>query len=127
MKIAVSSETFKRQRFSDGLLSSEDISLDLAAKLPLLAPWGQGFAEPQFHGEFELVDFRHVGQQQDHLKLSVRLPDRRVITAMAFKQTAPDWLTAKQKVMLLYRLDINEFRQQQSLQLLVDELLPVSA
>lgn len=127
VKIAVSSETFKRQRFSDGLLSSEDISLDLAAKLPLLAPWGQGFAEPQFHGEFELVDFRHVGQQQDHLKLSVRLPDRRVITAMAFKQTAPDWLTAKQKVMLLYRLDINEFRQQQSLQLLVDELLPVSA
>jgi single-stranded-DNA-specific exonuclease len=126
MRNAVSSEIFARQRYSDGELSPQEINLELAARLPVLAPWGQGFAEPQFHGEFELVDFRHVGQHQDHLKLSVRLPDKRVITAMAFKQTAPEWLTATQKVVLLYRLDINEFRQQQSLQLLVDALLPVN-
>ncbi|MEX1199751.1 MAG: single-stranded-DNA-specific exonuclease RecJ [Methylophaga sp.] len=127
MQTDIADDVFTRQRVSDGELAAKDINLDLAGKLPLLAPWGQGFAEPQFHGEFELVDFRHVGQQQDHLKLTIRLADNRVITAMAFKQTAPDWLTTNQTVLLHYRLDINEFRQQQSLQFLVDELLPVTA
>lgn len=126
VKTLVNDNTFDRQRLSDGELNATEITLPLAAQLPLTAPWGQGFAEPQFHGEFELVDFRHVGQQQDHLKLTVQLTDGRSLTAMAFKQTAPDWLTTQQTVLLRYRLDINEFRQQQSLQLLVDEVLPVS-
>ncbi len=127
VKTLVNDNTFDRQRLSDGELNATELTLPLAAQLPLIAPWGQGFAEPQFHGEFELVDFRHVGQQQDHLKLTVQLADGRSLTAMAFKQTAPVWLTTQQTVLLRYRLDINEFRQQQSLQLLVDELLPVSA
>jgi len=127
MQTDIADDVFTRQRVSDGELPAKDINMDLAAKLPLLAPWGQAFAEPQFHGEFELVDFRHVGQQQDHLKLTIRLADNRVITAMAFNQTAPDWLHANQTVLLHYRLDINEFRQQQSLQFLVDELLPATA
>ncbi|HET8807404.1 MAG TPA: single-stranded-DNA-specific exonuclease RecJ [Methylophaga sp.] len=126
MQTDIADDVFTRQRVSDGELTVKDINLDLAGKLPLLAPWGQGFAEPQFHGEFALVDFRHVGQQQDHLKLTIRLADNRVITAMAFKQTAPEWLRVNQTVLLHYRLDINEFRQQQSLQFLVDELLPVT-
>ena len=126
VKTLVNDNTFDRQRLSDGELNATEITLPLAAQLPLIAPWGQGFAEPQFHGEFELVDFRHVGQLQDHLKLTVQLTDGRSLTAMAFKQTAPDWLTTQQTVLLRYRLDINEFRQQQSLQLLVDEVLPVS-
>lgn len=126
MQIDVADDVFTRQRVSDGELAAKDLNLDLAGKLPLLAPWGQGFAEPQFHGEFELVDFRHVGQQQDHLKLTIRLADNRVITAMAFKQTAPHWLRVNQTVLLHYRLDINEFRQQRSLQFLVDELLPIT-
>lgn len=127
MQTDIADEVFTKQRFSDGELPVTDINLDLAGRLPLLAPWGQGFAEPQFHGEFEVIDFRHVGQQQDHLKLTIRLDDDRLITAMAFKQTAPDWLTKNQTALLHYRLDINEFRQQQNLQLLVDELLPVTA
>ncbi len=127
MQTDIADDVFTRQRVSDGELPVKDINLDLAAKLPLLAPWGQGFAEPQFHGEFQVIDFRHVGQQQDHLKLTIRLADNRIITAMAFKQTAPDWLSINQTVLLHYRLDINEFRQQQSLQFLVDELLPVTA
>lgn len=126
VKTLVNDNTFDRQRLSDGELNATEITLPLATQLTLIAPWGQGFAEPQFHGEFELVDFRHVGQHQDHLKLTVQLTDGRSLTAMAFKQTAPDWLKTQQNVLLRYRLDINEFRQQQSLQLLVDEVLPVS-
>jgi len=45
---------------------------------------------------------------------------------MAFGQTQPDWLKVGQQALLRYRLDINEFRSQRQLQLLVEELLPVS-
>ena len=67
-----------------------------------------------------------VGQGQDHLKLTVCLADQRRVTAMAFGQTQPDWLKVGQQALLRYRLDINEFRSQLQLQLLVEELLPVS-
>lgn len=116
---------FEPVYFSDGELTAQEIGLPLAKQLPMFAPWGQAFPEPQFHGQFYLLNYRHVGQQADHLRLTVQLEDGREITAMAFRQTAPEWLKADQKVGLHYRLDVNEFRQKQSLQLLVDNILPI--
>lgn len=115
---------FERAFYSDGELTVEEINLQLAQQLPVLAPWGQAFPEPQFHGQFVLQNYRHVGQQADHLRLTIKLDDGREITAMAFRQTAPQWLQIGQKVGLHYRLDVNEFRQSKSLQLLVDNILP---
>ncbi|MBL1458245.1 MAG: single-stranded-DNA-specific exonuclease RecJ [Methylophaga sp.] len=115
---------FERALYSDGELSAQELNMQLAEQLPVLAPWGQAFPEPQFHGQFVLKNYRHVGQQSDHLRLTVKLDDGRELTAMAFRQTAPVWLQVGQKVGLHYRLDVNEFRQSRSLQLLVDNLLP---
>jgi hypothetical protein len=42
----------------------------MARCLAEAGPWGQAFPEPLFHGEFELVSQRVVGE--DHLKLVVR-------------------------------------------------------
>jgi single-stranded-DNA-specific exonuclease len=115
---------FERALYSDGELSAQELNMQLAEQLPVLAPWGQAFPEPQFHGQFVLQNYRHVGQQSDHLRLTVKLDDGRELTAMAFRQTAPVWLQVGQKVGLHYRLDVNEFRQSRSLQLLVDNILP---
>jgi len=115
---------FERALYSDGELSAQELNMQLAEQLPVLAPWGQAFPEPQFHGQFVLKNYSHVGQQSDHLRLTVKLDDGRELTAMAFRQTAPVWLQVGQKVGLHYRLDVNEFRQSRSLQLLVDNLLP---
>lgn len=109
---------------SDGELSPAEMVLELARQLPIAAPWGQAFHAPQFHGVFELISFSHVGQDQSHLKLLIALDDGRQMTAMAFRQTAPDWLQSQRRVLLVYRLDVNTFRQQSQLQLLVDHLLP---
>ena len=114
--------TFVRDYYSDGVLTAQELNLQLAQQLPLLAPWGQAFPEPQFHGEFYLLNYRHVGQQADHLRLTISLDDGRELTAMAFRQTAPAWLQTGQRVGLYYRLDVNEYRQNQTLQLIVDHL-----
>jgi single-stranded-DNA-specific exonuclease len=108
---------------SDGELEHAEINLDLAEILPNAAPWGQGFEEPRFHGLFEVADWRLVGQEQDHLRLSLSLTDKRQVTAMAFRQGKPDWLERGQKVMIRYRLAVNEFRATKTVQFLVDDLL----
>ena len=124
IQLAADPTVFERALYSDGELSAQELNMQLAEQLPVLAPWGQAFPEPQFHGQFVLQNYRHVGQQSDHLRLTVKLDDGRELTAMAFRQTAPVWLQVGQKVGLHYRLDVNEFRQSRSLQLLVDNILP---
>jgi len=108
---------------SDGELNIDDISLQLAELLPTIAPWGQNFAEPQFHGYFTVTEIRAVGQQQDHLKLTIDTGNGESVTAMAFGQFQPAWLKKGGKALLRYRLAVNNFRQQRSVQLLVDNLL----
>ncbi|WP_292415117.1 MULTISPECIES: single-stranded-DNA-specific exonuclease RecJ [unclassified Methylophaga] len=125
IQLAADPTVFERALYSDGELSAQEMNMQLAEQLPVLAPWGQAFPEPQFHGQFVLQNYRHVGQQSDHLRLTIKLDDGREITAMAFRQTAPVWLQIGQKVGLHYRLDVNEFRQTKSLQLLVDNILPI--
>jgi single-stranded-DNA-specific exonuclease len=108
---------------SDGELHHAEINLELAELIPHAAPWGQGFEEPRFHGLFEVADWRLVGQEQDHLRLSLKVADERQITAMAFRHGKPDWLERGTKVLIRYRLAVNEFRATKSVQFLVDDLL----
>jgi len=124
LKQVVDPAVLQQEIITDGELNADEISLELAETLPTAAPWGQGFAEPQFHGTFVVDNFRSVGQQQDHLRLTLRLDDEQQVTAMAFRHFAPDWLEQGCEVTVCYRLAVNEFRQQRSLQMLVDTLLP---
>ena len=108
---------------SDGELAANDISLQLAELLPTVAPWGQCFAEPQFHGYFTVTEIRAVGQQQDHLRLTLDVGNGQRVTAMAFRQLQPIWLAKGGTALIRYRLAVNDFRQQRTVQLLVDNLL----
>jgi single-stranded-DNA-specific exonuclease len=107
--------------YSDGQLPEEAISLEFAELLKNAGPWGQGFPEPVFNGIFEVVQCRIVGQQ--HLKLVFRLPKRGLlIDAMAFfVEQAEQWLGVR-SVKTAYKLDINEFRGNRSLQFIVQYL-----
>ncbi len=116
---------FRQQLLTDGALDTAELTLDHARVLSDAAPWGQHFPAPLFDGVFELADYRHVGQEANHLKLSLRLPDGRLIDAMCFRQTAPDWLDAANRVRVVYQLSVNEFRERVSLQFLVSQLLPI--
>jgi single-stranded-DNA-specific exonuclease len=109
---------------SDGELAADEMNLQLAEMLPKAAPWGQGFEEPRFHGRFMVDDWRLVGADGDHLRLTLGLSDKRQITAMAFRRGKPDWLQSGKPVLLRYRLSVNVFRDIKSLQFLVDDLLP---
>lgn len=109
---------------SDGELSEADIDLPVAQLLRNGGPWGQGFPEPLFDGEFELLDQRIVGEK--HLKLSIGLPaSKRVVDAIAFNVDLEKWPNRNlSRIYLAYRLDVNEFRGVQNAQLMVEHLAP---
>ncbi len=107
---------------SDGELREPDLDLALARTLRNAGPWGQGFPEPVFDGEFELLDRRIVAEK--HLKLRLRI-DQRVIEAIAFNTLDEDWPVDVRRVHAAYRLDVNNYRDRDSLQLIVLDVRPL--
>lgn len=106
---------------SDGELQDHDFSLAFAQCLKEAGPWGQGFPEPLFDGEFQLMDQRLVGAK--HLKMVVKHASGVLLDAIAFNVDLQQWPNPQcQHVSLAFKLDINEFRGRTSLQLMVEGL-----
>lgn len=115
-------DALQRVVHNDGELSVQDINLQLADILRNAGPWGQGFPEPVFEGQFELVNRRIVGEH--HLKMVLRYGDKH-IDAIAFRITDAEWPEQVTQVRLVYKLDVNEFNGNRSAQLIVDYIEPL--
>ncbi len=100
---------------TDGELQ-EPLTVELGRNLGLACPWGQGFPEPMFDGEFEIISQRIVGGR--HLKMRVRPVEREeLIDAIAFGHDR----TVEGRIRrMAYRVGVNEYRGQESPQIVVD-------
>lgn len=111
---------------SDGELLPEDFSMYTAETIRAGGPWGQAFPEPLFDGEFKVLDQKLVAEK--HLKLMLEPiyqghTTHKMIDAIAFNVDVRRWPDRSVKtVHIVYKLDINEFRGNQSLQLIVDHI-----
>jgi single-stranded-DNA-specific exonuclease len=111
--------------WSDGELAEQDMTLELAELLQTAATWGQEFPEPVFHGMFDVIQARIVGQQ--HLKLVMRKPNGNLLLdGIAFFVDKPEQWLGLRVCNAAYKLDVNEFRGQRSVQLLVQYLEKVA-
>ncbi len=111
---------------SDGELREEEFCLELALQIRSGGPWGQAFPEPLFDGGFRLLQKRVVGEK--HLKMLVTPNEYSgiVLDAIAFHADVGFWSGSDiQHVVMAYKLDINEYRGDQSLQLIVDYMEPL--
>ena len=118
-------QALTRCLLTDGALGAADLTIELAEILREGGPWGQQFPEPLFDGEFGLLQQRIVGQR--HLKLVLMEPGTGLaLDAIWFNIDTALWPDATvQRVRVVYRLDVNEFRGQRTLQLMVDHLQAV--
>ncbi|WP_261816687.1 single-stranded-DNA-specific exonuclease RecJ [Vibrio gallicus] len=111
---------------SDGELTPEQFNMHTAQEIRQGGPWGQAFPEPIFDGEFKVLHQKLVGEK--HLKLMLEPlhrshPTNIMVDAIAFNVDLRRWPdAATTKVRLAYRLDINEFRGNQSMQLMVEHI-----
>jgi len=103
---------------TDGKLDASEMTLNNAELLRQASPWGQGFEEPIFYGDFELLEQRIVGEK--HLKCTLKLVDNSsIFEGIAFFQ---EKLETKQ-VRVAYKLNVNSFRGNESLQLMIESML----
>lgn len=120
----LAADALERQILTDGSLDASCFTQSFVEQLQRLGPWGQGFAEPLFDDTFELVQQRIVGQ--NHLKLVVRSHDGLVLDAIAFNVDTEVWPDlGLREAQLVYKLQLNHFRGQTNVQLLVEHLLPL--
>lgn len=110
---------------SDGPLDAGEMSMEVAQMLRDAGPWGQMFPEPLFDGRFRLLQQRLVGER--HLKVMVEpVGGGPLLDGIAFNVDTSIWPdNGVREVILAYKLDINEFRGNRSLQLIIDHLWPV--
>ena len=103
---------------TDGQLPGDAINLGFARSLRDAGPWGSGFPEPTWSGDFSVVEQRVVGE--NHLKLRVRpAGGGKIVDAIAFNQAGPAY---RGNVQLAFRLDVNEYRGIENPQLVVEQI-----
>jgi len=105
---------FARTLAIDGALAAGEITHSLVEAINGIV-WGQGFAEPLFANEFDVLEQRIVKGQ--HLQLTLAL-ERRRWPAIWFRrvQTLPD------RARLAYRPVIDEFRGQRRVSLRIEQI-----
>ncbi len=111
--------------WSDGELHAQEFTLHTAEMLREAGPWGQAFPEPVFDGKFKLLQQRLVGER--HLKVMVEpLGGGPLLDGIAFNVDTTLWPDSSvRQVQLAYKLDINEYRGNRSVQLIIDHIWPM--
>ena len=105
---------------TDGELQPQQLSLQTAALLRDSGPWGQLFPEPCFEGIFRLQQQRIVGEKHLKLTLSPESDPAKSIDAIYFNIDPADWPNFQAEwARCVYRLDINEYRGVEKVQLMV--------
>ena len=99
---------------SDGPLADGEFSRASAEALRDGGPWGQGFPEPQFDGEFDVLHWRVIADR--HLKLELGHAGRRLnaIEFGGWNGVAPG-----ARVRIAYRLEPDDYRGGEAVQLVV--------
>jgi len=111
---ALTPELLQADVLSDGELSADEFDRPCAEALRDGGPWGQGFPEPQFDGEFEVLAWRVVGER--HLKLELGMGGRR-LNAIEFGGWTGEAPSAR--IRIAYRMEPDDYRGGQAVQLVV--------
>lgn len=112
------------QIYTDGELSYQDLSLELAKMIEEAGPWGTAFPEPCFDNRFQVLQQQLLNNR--HLKLRLSLPNYPgLFDAIAFSVDPNEWPKPKlETVRMVYRLETNTYRGMTKIQLLVEQLYP---
>ena len=118
-------EQLTGELWSDGELTPTELTLEIAQLLRNAGPWGQSFEEPLFDGYFKIIQQRIVGER--HLKLVLETPcSTLMLDAIAFNVDLHTWPDATiQHARIVYKLDVNEYRGNFTLQLMVEQIEPM--
>jgi len=111
--------------WSDGALKANELSLEMAEMLREGGPWGQAFPEPVFDGRFRILQPKLL--KEKHLKMMLEpVGGGPLLDGIAFNVDTSVWPDSSiREVEVVYKLDINEFRGNRNVQLMIQHLWPL--
>jgi single-stranded-DNA-specific exonuclease len=129
-KTLLTPELLVNQVVTDGAPAAQDFSINLARQLRFMAPWGQNFPEPLFDDTFTVINHRLLGADKNHLKLTLQVPNSHLaVDAILFgierHGITPAMVVNMQRAHIVFEMDVNEFRGQENVQLIVRHLAAV--
>ncbi|MHB8252320.1 MAG: single-stranded-DNA-specific exonuclease RecJ [Acidiferrobacter sp.] len=120
----VTSDTFLDTVLTDGELTTHEQTVETALALENGGPWGQGFPAPRFVGDFQVMAIRPLSGGL-HAKLTVIGNDGAPIEAIAFQCAARlCWTPTTGPARFVYGLTVNRYQGRESVQLLIERVLP---
>ena len=124
IEAALSTMDLDESILTDGELGVDEINLQLSEMLRSGGPWGMGFPEPLFHGRFRVTESRVVGEK--HLKMTLSPEGSgKTVSGICFNLVSPgDQPPQLNMIRAIYRLDTNQFRGRQTLQLIIQSVEP---
>ena len=106
---------------SDGSVPVASLNLDTARLIADAGPWGQSFPEPLFDDFFQVVSQRIL--KEKHWKLVLKPEGAELmLDAIGFNLVEGTGKSLPERVHAAYRLDVNEYRGNISLQLKIEYL-----
>ncbi|QHS09392.1 single-stranded-DNA-specific exonuclease RecJ [Sinimarinibacterium sp. NLF-5-8] len=99
---------------TDGALAEDELTLPTAQLLEHAGPWGQGFAEPLFEGEFAIHSARAVGSDGSHIKYLLRSGNE-LISAIDFG--GAERMQTQGRIYCAYSIGVNRWQGSESVDL----------
>jgi single-stranded-DNA-specific exonuclease len=116
-------ELREAELWSDGELAPQELNRPTAEALRLAGPWGQGFPEPLFDGEFEVRSWKVLAER--HIKFELGMAGRLgPVSAIHFGGAALG--APPTRVRMAFGLDLDDFRGRRDVQLLVRHWWPIA-
>jgi len=118
-------DLFVKSRRIDVEVPLSAINLDLYLRLLDFEPYGLGNPQPVFStSNIQITNIRYVGRDNQHLKFKVDGLDAIYFNAPSAMN---DELIINNPVNLVYRISLDTFNRQSHIQLVVQDIIPVSS
>lgn len=118
--------SLKNEIETDGEIENKYFNIETAKILKESGPWGSNFPEPIFDGIFLVHQQKLIGTK--HLRMVLEpLAGGPLLNAIAFNIDLNYWPDQSvKKVEIVYQLEVNDFRGNETINLLIRHLWPIS-
>ncbi|MDG2348415.1 MAG: single-stranded-DNA-specific exonuclease RecJ [Gammaproteobacteria bacterium] len=111
--------------WSDGKLDESQIHMNHALSIEAGGPWGQGFEEPIFHGNFKLLQVKALSNGKHGAYTLTTKSGSKIFDGIYFN-VSPDQFKGIREVLIIYQLKVNRFNHRTKLQLQILAMKPIS-
>ena len=106
---------------SDGELPSNYLTIGFARDLEAYGPWGNGFEEPCFDGEYTVEDVFVVGNR--HLRFTLRNDDGSIMRGIKLRASSSEReIKANMRVRAVYTIGVNHYMGSQRLEIKISSI-----